>query len=116
MVTKIDNGAVDRYVAGLAEPMRTVAAQLVALVDAELPQAEKLVYHGHPVWKLAGEPAVLIKAYGKHVTLGFWRGQRIDGALTPSGAQEMASVKVTAEPPADAASWLRRTVALHPAG
>lgn len=108
--------AVTDYVARQPSPMREVAERLVALVDAELPEAEGVLWHGHPVWRLGGEPAVLVKAYPKHVTLGFWRGQAIDGPLTAAGNQEMASVKVTGEVPADAADWLRQARTLHPAG
>jgi hypothetical protein len=109
--------AVADYVAALEPPVLTVAERLVALVGSELPGAEGALWHGHPVWRVGGEPAVLVKAYSKHVTLGFWRGRLIDGGggLTPSGGQEMASVKVTAEPPAEAAAWLRQVPALHPA-
>ncbi len=108
--------AVTEHVAALQPPMREIAERLVALVDAELPGAERVLWHGHPVWRLGGEPAVLVKAYPKHVTLGFWRGQRIAGdGLTP-GAREMASVKVTGDIDGDrAGGWLRRVAALHPA-
>lgn len=113
MTTSTD--AVTDYVAALPAPMREVAERLVALVDAELPGAERVFWHGHPVWRLGGEPAVLVKAYSKHVTLGFWRGQRIDsgGALTPGGGGEMASIKVIGEIDREqAAGWLRQTAAL----
>jgi hypothetical protein len=103
------------YVTALQPPLREVAERLVALVDAELPGAERVLWYGHPVWRLGGEPAVLVKAYSKHVTLGFWRGQRIDsgGALTPGGGGEMASVKVTGEIDREAAAgWLRQAAAL----
>jgi hypothetical protein len=112
------NTAVADYLTALQPPMREVAERLVALVDAELPRAEGVLWHGHPVWRLGGEPAVLVKAYPKHVTLGFWRGQSIasDGALTP-GTREMASVKVGgAVDPEQAAGWLRQAAGLHPAG
>ena len=105
--------AVARYVAAVPPPLRELTGRLVALVDAELPGAEALLWHGHPVWRLAGEPAVLVKAYPKHVTLGFWRGQRISADLTPGGRQEMASVRVTGDVPAAAADWLRRARELH---
>jgi hypothetical protein len=113
MTTTTD--AVTDYVTALPAPMREVAARLVALVDAELPGAERVVWHGHPVWRLGGEPAVLVKAYSTHVTLGFWRGQAIDsgGVLRPSGAGELASVKVTGEiDRAAAAGWLRQAAGL----
>jgi hypothetical protein len=112
------NAAVADYLTALRSPMREVAERLVAVIDAELPQSEGVVWHGHPVWRLGGEPAVLVKAYPKHVTLGFWRGQAIasDGALTP-GTREMASVKVSgAVDPEHVAGWLRQAAALHPAG
>jgi hypothetical protein len=86
-MTTTTTPAITRYVEALPPPMRDVAARLAALVAAELPGAEGVVWYGHPVWTLASAPAVLVKAYGRHVTLGCWRGQGIDsaGGLTPSG-------------------------------
>jgi hypothetical protein len=104
------------YVAAVPPPMREVTERLVALVDAELPGAERVLWYGHPVWRVGGQPAVLVKAHPKHVTLGFWRGRLIDsaGALTPSGGAGMASIKVTGElDRAAAARWLRQVPALH---
>jgi hypothetical protein len=110
--------AVADYVDSLNAPMREVAGRLVALVDAELPGAERLIWYGHPVWKVAGEPAVLVKACSRHVMLGFWRGRAIDsdgGLIAGGGPGGMASVKVSGDVPAGAGAWLRQVPALHPA-
>ena len=101
------------YVGKQDAPLRDVAAALCALVTAELPDAEGVVWHGHPVWRLGGEPAVLVKAYPRHVTLGFWRGQEIlepTGRLVP-GARGMAAIRLHGLGEIDRAAfadWLRQ--------
>jgi hypothetical protein len=101
------------YVATIDRPLREVADAVRAVVDAELPEAEGVVWHGHPVWRVGGEPAVLLKAHPNHVTFGFWRGQALadpSGRLEP-GTGEMASVKLRALEEVDRerfADWLRQ--------
>jgi hypothetical protein len=61
---------------------------------------------------------VLVKAYPRHVTLGFWRGQEIAepaGRLVP-GARGMASIRLHGRDELDRpafAAWLREAAELE---
>lgn len=106
------------YIAKLEPPQRDLTAALCTLVAAELPDGEGVVWHGHPVWRLGGAPVVLVKAYPRHVTLGFWRGQEIaepTGRLVP-GARGMASIRLHGRDELDRATfaaWLREAAELE---
>lgn len=55
---------------------------------------DEVIKWGHLVY-LSGGPALLIRAEGKRVLLGFWRGQRlqdIEPRLKSGGQYEMATV------------------------
>ncbi|MFC3501233.1 DUF1801 domain-containing protein [Micromonospora sp. NPDC049366] len=94
------NSTIDDYLAQLDPPLREIGEKLRPVIDAALPDATAAMWHGHPVWGLGDKPGqrpvCLLKAYGRHVTFGLWRGQELDdptGRLTP-GARQMASVKL----------------------
>ena len=105
---------VDDYLATLPDPLRGVAEQLRVIIDAELPAAGGgIVWHGHPVWKIAGSPTCMLKAYSSYVTFGFWQGQSIEdpSGRLESGARTMAHVKLRGVDDVDAelfADWLRQ--------
>jgi hypothetical protein len=72
-------------------------ARLTGIIDAELPDATTKLYHGIPVWCVGDEPTVGIKPAKAHVSVLFFRGQKIPdatGKLVASGSFEMASVKL----------------------
>jgi len=102
------------YVATLPEAQRDIATELIPLISAVVPAGS--VWHGHPVWRLSPDsaPVCLLKAYPRHLTFGFWKGQRItdpSGRLQPSGSQHMASVKllsVTDVDPGLFTGWLQQ--------
>src|SRR5688572_25707525 len=89
---------VDAYVDAQSDPMKEVARALVASIDgASL--GSRAVWYGHPVWSLGPQPAdgpvVYIKAYTRHVTLGFWNVDAIiDERRIKVGGNNMGSVKV----------------------
>lgn len=107
---------VQNYVDSLPDTQREIATRLLDLIEEALPGTGAL-WHGHPVWSLGPapgkQPVCLIKAYPKHVTFGFWRGQEIDdpsGRLEP-GARDMASVKLRTTDDLDPTlftTWLRQ--------
>jgi hypothetical protein len=112
---------VDEYVASLDGPFRDVAAKMVSLIDAAMPDAPGAMWQGHPVWS-AGEkpgkqPVALIKAYPKYVTFGLWKGREVDdpdGRIDTSGS--MASVKLASVDDIDEAlftGWLKQARALE---
>ena len=77
-------------------------AAVTAILDDELPGATTKLYHGIPVWCVGDEPTIGIKPAKAHLSVLFFRGQRIadpTGTLVASGSFEMASVKLAS--PAD---------------
>ena len=109
---------VDQYLDSIPEALRPVGAQMRPLIDAGLPKAQGVIWHGQPVWMIGKTPVALLKAYPKYVTFGLFRGQAVND---PSGrleanSREMASVKLKAEEDIDAPlfeDWLRQVQALE---
>jgi len=88
---------IDEYIAGLNEPLASVAITLREHIDAALPHATGRMWHGHPVWLDEATPIAGFKAYPSYVTFMLWRGQEIDddsGTLSPAGSATMATLKV----------------------
>jgi hypothetical protein len=105
---------VQDYVATLPESQREITGKLLPLIEQVLPGAGA-VWHGHPVWSLGPtpgkSPVCLVKAYPRHVTFGFWRGQALGADRLEPGAREMASVKLRSVADIDTEvfiDWLRR--------
>ena len=114
---------VDAYVDAQSDPMKEVARALVASIDgASL--GSRAVWYGHPVWSLGPQPAdgpvVYIKAYTRHVTLGFWRGSELKdprGVLQGEG-DRMKHIKITAGTPIDRpglSAFVKEAVSLNAA-
>jgi hypothetical protein len=106
--------SVEEYLSAQPQPVCDIGHALAVLVGEALPEARPSLWHGHPTWKLGKAPAVLVKAYTRHVTLALWRGSQVtdpSGRLVPSGAQQMAAVKLRAVDEVDPelfADWLRQ--------
>lgn len=106
--------SVEQYLSAQPQPLCDIGLAVALLIAAELPEAEPSLWHGHPTWKLHREPTALLKAYTRHVTFGLWRGSQVEdpsGRLVPSGAQQMAAVKLRAVDDVDSelfADWLRQ--------
>jgi hypothetical protein len=109
--------SVEQYVDAQPGAMAEVARCLVRAIDATGLLGSRAVWYGHPVWSIgpapANGPVVYIKAYSKHVTLGFWSADGIShaaGAITIGGGS-MGSVKVSTVAAADTlpvAKWVRQ--------
>ncbi|QSB14251.1 DUF1801 domain-containing protein [Natronosporangium hydrolyticum] len=114
--------SVTEYLDALDDPLRQVGHRAREIIEAALPDATGVLYHGHPVWGLGDNPGqrpvCLLKAYRSDVTFGLWRGQDVndpDGRLKP-GARRMASVKLTGLTDIDApriTTWLHQALALE---
>jgi len=108
-------GTIEEYVDAQADAVREVAHALVATVD-EQGLGSRAVWYGHPVWsigpKSADGPVVYIKAYAKHVTLGFWSVDALsDESRITVGGSNMGSIRIAdlataAELPI--AAWIQR--------
>jgi hypothetical protein len=73
------------------------------VIESELPDATTKLYHGIPVWCVGDQPTVGLKPAKAHLSVLFFRGQRVveelgqdaTGKLVASGSFEMASVKLS---------------------
>lgn len=85
----------DAYVAGMGGWQRPLVEHLRAAV-LSVGGLDEVIKWGHLVY-LSGGPALLIRAEGKRVLLGYWRGQSlrdIEPRLKPGGQYEMASISL----------------------
>lgn len=83
----------DAYVDGMAGWQRDLVTRLRATV-LSVGGLDEVIKWGHLVY-LSNGPTVLIRAEGKRVLLGYWRGQRlqdIEPGLKSGGQFEMASI------------------------
>ena len=87
-----------------------VCTALCQAIDAALPDAESRVWHGHPVWFLAGNPLVGYSKLKGGIRLLFWSGQSFaTPGLTPEGTFKAAEARYTAPAQIDhaaLAAWL----------
>src|SRR5690554_5042510 len=82
---------------------RPICDALLALVEAELPDAERRVWHAHPVWFFDGNPVVGYDRLKASVRLMFWSGRSFDEpGLQPEGSFQAAEVRYTAPEQVDA--------------
>jgi hypothetical protein len=88
------------------------------IIGSELPGATTKLYHGIPVWCVGDHPTIGLKPAKAHLSVLFFRGQKIPdatGTLVASGSFEMASVKLTSAADLDEAalrSWVRAAKAI----
>ncbi len=65
-------------------------------ITAELPEAESKIWHGNPVWFLAGNPVAGYAKLKNSVQLLFWSGQSFDEAgLHAEGSFKAAEARYT---------------------
>lgn len=85
----------DAYVAALRGWRRNTVAELRAAIRAAA-RLDEVIKWGNLVY-LGEGPVLMIRAEGKRVLLGFWRGQRlreIEPRLRPGGKYEMATLEL----------------------
>jgi len=75
---------------------RPICDLLLATIERELPDAERKVWHAHPVWFFEGNPVVGYDRLKASVRLLFWSGRSflVEG-LKPEGSFEAAEVRYT---------------------
>ena len=76
---------------------RQICLQLMQEIDRSLPQAERKIWHGHPVWFLDGNPLVGYSKLKDCIRLMFWSGADFDepGLSPGSGKFKDASIRFT---------------------
>jgi hypothetical protein len=108
---------VDGYIDGLGGERGAIVATLREVIRTAAPEARETIKWAQPVYE-SGGPFAYIKAFGKSVNLGFWRGEEIrdpSGLLVGEG-DRMRHVRLTslAEVRPDlVADWVRQAVELN---
>ena len=76
---------------------RPICDILLSLIDEGVPDADRKVWHAHPVWFFDGNPVVGYDRLKASVRLMFWSGRAFDEpGLSPEGSFEAAEVRYTA--------------------
>src|SRR3989304_5751058 len=110
---------VDEYIAAFDDWRTDAMRRLREVVKEGAPHSAVGIKWAQPVWEWNG-PMIWMKAYPKHVDIGFWRGTEMDDpkkVLTGDG-ERMRHIKITSveEIPADALRELvRQAVRLNTA-
>jgi hypothetical protein len=96
---------VDQYIAAFDDWRTDAMKRLREVVKEGAPHSAVGIKWAQPVWEWNG-PMIWMKAYPKHVDIGFWRGTEMDDpkkVLTGDG-ERMRHIKITSveEIPADA--------------
>ena len=99
------------YNEGLDEESRAICDLLLETIEAELPDAERKVWHAHPVWFFDGNPVVGYDRLKASVRLLFWSGQSFTSpGLAAEGTFKAAEARYTAPDEVDV-ELLRRWLA-----
>lgn len=100
------------YNAGVPATQKDICDRLFDEIVKVLPDAEYKIWHGAPVWFLAGNPIVGYWARKDNVQLLFWSGQSFDEAvLQPEGSFKAAEARYTSVDEIDSqdlARWLEK--------
>ena len=96
---------VDEYIAAFDDWRTDAMKRLREVVKEGAPHSAVGIKWAQPVWEWNG-PMIWMKAYPKHVDIGFWRGTEMDDpkkVLTGDG-ERMRDIKITSvkDIPADA--------------
>lgn len=84
------------YHARLDEEAGPICDLLLATIEEELPDAERKVWHAHPVWFFDGNPVVGYDRLKASVRLLFWSGQSFrETGLKPEGSFQAAEARYT---------------------
>ncbi|MCU0504560.1 MAG: DUF1801 domain-containing protein [Chloroflexi bacterium] len=108
---------VDGYIGGLGGERGAIVAALRDVIRTTAPEARETIKWAQPVYE-SGGPFAYIKAFGKSVNLGFWRGSEIrdpSGRLIGEG-DRMRHVRLVALADVDrdlVADWVRQAVELN---
>jgi hypothetical protein len=108
---------VDGYIAGLGGERGEIVATLREVIRTTAPEARETIKWAQPVYE-SGGPFAYIKAFGKSVNLGFWRGTEIhdpSGRLVGEG-DRMRHVRLVTLADVDrdlVAGWVRQAVELN---
>ena len=74
---------------------REICGLLAAKICEGLPEAEKKIWHRHPVWFLDGNPIVGYSKLKAGIRLMFWSGAGFDEELLKPGTGKFKDASVT---------------------
>lgn len=84
------------YQDGLDPEARAICDVLLEEIERELPDTERKVWHGHPVWFFDGNPVVGYSRLKASVQLLFWSGQSFgEPGLDVEGSFQAAQRRYT---------------------
>ena len=87
---------IQAYHDSLTEAEQKITKLLYKEINKHLPEAEKKVWHRHPVWFLDGNPIVGYSTRKNGMNLMFWSGQSFDEpVLQKEGKFKAAEVRYT---------------------
>ena len=96
---------VDEYIAAFDDWRTDAMKRLREVVKEGAPHSAVAIKWAQPVWEWNG-PMIWMKAYPKHVNIGFWRGTEMDDPkkVLQGDGERMRHIKITTEDeiPADA--------------
>ena len=96
---------VDEYIAAFDDWRTDAMKRLREVVKEGAPHSAVAIKWAQPVWEWNG-PMIWMKAYPKHVNIGFWRGTEMDDPkkVLQGDGERMRHIKITTvdEIPADA--------------
>lgn len=72
---------IQAYNDALSADDKAIADMLTETITENLPDAEKKIWHAHPVWTLEGNPIVGYSKLKNNIRLMFWSGQSFDEEL-----------------------------------
>jgi hypothetical protein len=92
---------------------RKICNTLFREICRHLPEAEKKIWHAHPVWFLDGNPIVGYSKLKDGIRLLFWSGQSFDEeTLQKEGSFKAAEARFSSSrqiPKADLKRWLAKS-------
>ena len=96
------------YRDGLDPDALAICDVLLETIERELPDAERKVWHRHPVWFFDGNPVVGYSRLKASVQLLFWSGQSFDEPdLAVEGSFRAAQVRYTEASQVDVEALVR---------
>lgn len=85
------NKDIQEYNASQVLDDRVMCDLLSQVIGDELPDADSMIWHGHPVWFLEGNPIVGYSKMKNKVQLLFWSGKSFDEELLGHVGRQMAA-------------------------
>ena len=107
--------SIDEYNTELSSESRQLAESLCKLFAKQVPGAEGKVWHGHPVWFIAGNPVFGYSLKKAGLEVLFWSGQSFKkSGLRPIGKFQAAGCIVESKADVEGLSeWLQESIKIQ---